>query len=52
MLPRLRQQLEAERIRLSLIRRASDEVAFSFATAGFFPFWQKMSSHMKLSGAR
>jgi deoxyribodipyrimidine photo-lyase len=52
MLPRLRQQLEAERIRLSLIRRASDEVAFSFATAGFFPFWQKMSSHLKLSGAR
>jgi hypothetical protein len=42
-------RFEAERIRLTLIRRPSDEVAFSFATAGFFPFWQKMSRHLRLS---
>ena len=49
MLPSLRMRFEAERIRLTLIRRPSDEVAFSFATAGFFPFWQKMSRHLRLS---
>jgi deoxyribodipyrimidine photo-lyase len=48
MLPRASRQLEAAGIRLKLIRRPSDEVAFSFATAGFFPFWQKMSRHLKL----
>jgi hypothetical protein len=33
-------------IRLTLIRRPSDVTAFSFATGGFFPFWQKMSRHL------
>ncbi len=47
MLPRLRASLESMGIRLTLIRRASDATAFSFATAGFFPFWEKMSRHLK-----
>jgi deoxyribodipyrimidine photo-lyase len=47
MLPRLRKNLEPAGVRLTLIRRPSDQVAFSFATAGFFPFWQKMSRHLK-----
>jgi hypothetical protein len=33
-------------VRLTLIRRSSDQTAFSFATGGFFPFWQKMSLHL------
>jgi deoxyribodipyrimidine photo-lyase len=49
MLPRVRHRFAAAGIRLTLLRRPSDEVAFSFATAGFFPFWQKMSRHLKLS---
>ncbi len=48
MLPRVRLRLAATGIHLTLLRRPSDEVAFSFATAGFFPFWQKMSRHLKL----
>ena len=46
MLPRLRTQLESRGILLTLVRRASDDLAFSFVTAGFFPFWQKMSRHL------
>jgi deoxyribodipyrimidine photo-lyase len=42
MLGALRRRLEAAGIRLTLIRRPSDAAAFSFVTAGFFPFWQKM----------
>ncbi len=30
-------------IPLTLLRRASDARAFSFAASGFFPFWKKMS---------
>jgi len=47
MLPSLRVSLESMGTRLTLIRRASDATAFSFATAGFFPFWEKMSRHLK-----
>jgi deoxyribodipyrimidine photo-lyase len=46
LLPQLQASLEAQGIRLTLIRRATDETAFSVATAGFFPFWQKMSRHL------
>ena len=46
MLPRLSRHLEARGIGLTLIRRASDSLAFSFATTGFFPFWQKMNRHL------
>ncbi|MEQ1751511.1 MAG: hypothetical protein ABL974_18960, partial [Prosthecobacter sp.] len=49
MLPRLRQQLGSLGIRLTLVRRESDDIAFSFASAGFFPFWQKMSRHLSQS---
>lgn len=42
-LARLKLHLAKLEIRLTLIRRPSDATAFSFATAGFFPFWQKMS---------
>ncbi|RFC46077.1 MAG: deoxyribodipyrimidine photo-lyase [Verrucomicrobia bacterium] len=51
LLPRLKQQLEALKIPLTLIRRPSDTIAFSFATAGFFPFWQKMSRHLNPTAA-
>ena len=47
MLPRLTASLESTGIGLTLIRRASDVTAFSFATAGFFPLWEKMSRHLK-----
>jgi len=46
MLGRLERRLEAAGIRLTLLRRPSDATAFSFATAGFFPFWQKMRRHL------
>ncbi|MEK0447464.1 MAG: hypothetical protein RLZZ399_2785 [Verrucomicrobiota bacterium] len=45
--PRLTALLESQQIRLTLIRRPSDARAFSFAGAGFFPFWQKMSRHLQ-----
>ena len=44
--PRLEEVLRRQGVRLRLVRRASDAVAFSFAGAGFFPFWQKMSRHL------
>jgi hypothetical protein len=46
MVPRLRQHLASIGTRLTLIRRPSDQIALDFSTAGFFPFWQKMSSHL------
>jgi deoxyribodipyrimidine photo-lyase len=46
MVPGLRSRLEGHGIKLTLIRRESDQVAFSFAGAGFFPFWQKMSGQL------
>jgi len=45
-LSRLKLRLGELDIRLTLIRRPSDATAFSFATGGFFPFWQKMSRHL------
>ena len=47
MLPRLKENFESMGTRLTLVRRASDDTAFAFATAGFFPFWEKMSHHLK-----
>ena len=47
MLPRLKAGLESMGIPLTLLRRQSDTTAFSFATSGFFPFWEKMSLHLK-----
>lgn len=49
MVPGLRSRLEGHGIKLTLIRRESDQVAFSFAGAGFFPFWQKMSRQLSQS---
>ncbi len=46
MLPRLMADLRSMGIRLTLIRGLSDDTAFSLATAGFFPFWQKMSRYL------
>jgi hypothetical protein len=43
LLSRLQRHLSTQGVRLTLLRRPSDESAFSLATAGFFPFWQKMS---------
>jgi hypothetical protein len=47
LLPRLRSKLELLGVRLTLVRRPSDALAFSFATTGFFPFWEKMSRHLQ-----
>ena len=47
LLPRLQRHLSSMGIRLTLLRRPSDEAAFSLATAGFFPFWQKMSRQLQ-----
>ncbi|MCB1208730.1 MAG: hypothetical protein KDK97_05365 [Verrucomicrobiales bacterium] len=49
LLPRLRAGLERANVRLTLVRRPSDAIAFSFASAGFFPFWEKMSRHLQQS---
>ena len=46
-IPRLSNQLAELGIRLTLIKRASDAHAFSLASAGFFPFWEKMSRHLR-----
>ncbi|MEO6754351.1 MAG: hypothetical protein ABIP85_21460, partial [Chthoniobacteraceae bacterium] len=46
LLPRLRQLLTAQGIKLTLVRRPCDAHAFSMAGAGFFPFWEKMSHHI------
>lgn len=45
--PYLAEQLAALDIGLTLIRRESDAHAFALATAGFFPFWEKMSRHLR-----
>jgi deoxyribodipyrimidine photo-lyase len=45
--PRLSDQLAEHGIRLTLIQRASDAHAFRLASAGFFPFWEKMSRHLR-----
>jgi len=46
LLGRLKNRLEEAGIRLTLVRRPSDATAFSFASGGFFPFWQKMRAHL------
>ena len=48
MVPRLHRNFEAAGVHLILVRRASDQEAFSLASAGFFPFWQKMSNCLRL----
>jgi hypothetical protein len=47
LLPRLKSLMHTMGVRLILLRRPSDETAFSFASAGFFPYWQKMSRHLR-----
>lgn len=46
LLPRLRSDFEARGIALTLLRRPSDQVAFAAATAGFFPFWERMKMQL------
>ncbi len=50
-IPRLAKELSELGIRLTLIQRASDAHAFSFAGAGFFPFWEKMGHHLRSAGS-
>ena len=45
--PRLSEHLARRAIRLTLIQRESDTHAFRLASAGFFPFWEKMSAHLR-----
>lgn len=45
--PRLSNQLAESGIRLKFIQRESDAHAFALASAGFFPFWEKMSRHLQ-----
>ncbi len=47
LIPRLSQHLDQSSIRLTLIQRPSDALAFSLAGGGFFPFWEKMSRHLR-----
>ena len=47
LVPRLSKQLAESGIRLKFIQRASDAHAFALASAGFFPFWEKMSRHLR-----
>jgi deoxyribodipyrimidine photo-lyase len=46
LVPRLRQLLTAQGIKLTLVRRASDAHVFPMAGGGFFSFWEKMSRHL------
>jgi hypothetical protein len=47
LLPRLAPHLAESGIRLTLLQRPSDAFAFSLASGGFFPFWEKMSRHLR-----
>ncbi len=47
LVPRIRQLLAAAGISLILVRRTSDAFAFTLAGKGFFPFWEKMSRHLR-----
>jgi len=47
LVPRLRTLLSAAGVTLTLVRRTSDAHAFTLARAGFFPFWEKMSRHLR-----
>ncbi len=46
--PSLTRQLAQHRIALTLVRRGSDAHAYRLANAGFFPFWEKMSRHLRV----
>ncbi|MFZ4765089.1 MAG: hypothetical protein ACOYMN_09065, partial [Roseimicrobium sp.] len=46
LVPSLSKHLAELRIRLTFIQRASDANAFALASAGFFPFWKKMSRQL------
>ena len=47
LLPDVRERLKSSGITLTLLRRASDTHAFQLAGSGFFPFWEKMSRHLR-----
>ncbi len=47
LVPRLSKHLADSGIRLTVIQRASDAHAFALASAGFFPFWEKMSRQLR-----
>lgn len=47
LVPRLAERLAALGVVLTLIRRPSDAHAFSLSSSGFFPFWEKMSRHLR-----
>ena len=47
LVPRLSKHLAEQGIRLTFIQRPSDAHAFALASAGFFPFWEKMSRHLR-----
>ena len=47
LIPRLSPHLDGLGIRLTLLQRPSDAFAFSLASGGFFPFWEKMSRHLR-----
>ena len=51
LVPRLSTLLADSGIRLTFIQRASDAHAFGLASAGFFPFWEKMSRHFRFEFA-
>jgi len=51
LVPSLRHLLTSAGIKLTLIRRASDAHAFTLAGRGFFPFWEKMSNHLRQQGS-
>lgn len=44
---RLSQLLQERQVRLTLLRRSSDTAAFAEASAGFFPFWEKMKPRLR-----
>ncbi len=46
-IPRLSSHLAELGIGLTFIQRASDSHASALASAGFFPFWEKMSRHLR-----
>jgi deoxyribodipyrimidine photo-lyase len=47
LVPALAAQLAGQGIRLTRVQRASDSHAFSLASSGFFPFWEKLSRHLR-----
>lgn len=45
-LTRFQPRLQTMGVKLTLLRRESDTLAFNMASGGFFPFWQKMQTHL------